>query len=453
LDGPDRKNAQQDSIIINPQLLVYNSEVNWNISNSNSMASVLTNIEKQTGALPDDDPSLFGTATPMEEEPEEEKFVVKKDGSREPVDFRQIIEKIERLSQGLPHVEKNHHEISQQVIANFTSGCTTYDLDIQAMKAAMNHPTHHQGYKTLACRIFVDDLHRRTPKKFSLAMKELFEWGTLSDEYYAFVKENAEELDKIVVDALDNDFNFMSLCTWAHSYLLKVGGRVVERPQYAFLREAIGVTYPMLRTNEDPSKKRKVQDPVPTTKMTPEILARIRRRYYQLAVAKEYVLASPTKFNIGTKCNQLSSCFLSQIKGDSVDGIYDTLKDDAKISQSGGGIGNHVSNIRAAGSRIVTTNGKSNGLVPMLKVRTAIPETSLIFPPKGLQRHGPLHGSMLHAWDDHLHGEWSKGNRTHCPRKPCFDCRWFLSGCRTNSTTRRREASHFYSTQACYRPC
>lgn len=275
----------------------------------------------QLGSLPDDDTTLFDT--PPIREVEEEQFVINKDGQREKVNFRKIIEKIERLCEGLEHVNTN--EIIKHVIANFSNGCTTSDLDFQAMKAAMNHPSHHQNYRVLACRLFVDDLHRTTPNKFSLAMKQLHDWGTLADDFYGFVEENSTELDKLIVDSLDLENNFMSLCTWAQIYLLRVDGKIVERPQYAMLREAIGISFP--RRHADgcicfkckPSKKRKSSGdgPVPIytfTKMTPEVLRKIKKRYYSLAVTRDYVLASPTKFNIGTKCGQLCSCFLAQVK-------------------------------------------------------------------------------------------------------------------------------------------
>lgn len=282
--------------------------------------STQKDIVYQVGGLPEDD---FDDNDSVLEDPGERQFVINKDGQKEDTDFRKIIDKVERLAEGIPHVIPN--EITKEVISNYSNGCTTSDLDFLAMKAAINYPTHHQGYKILAGRLFVDDLHRRTPKTFSLATKALFEWGTLSREYHDFVEENANELDSIVVNSLDRDFGFFSLCTWAQLYLLKAKGQTIERPQYAYMREAVGMCAPRRHSIECqcfkcvPSRKRKKpgDGPVPIFthgQMTREVLAKIKKTYYELAISKRYVMASPTKFNIGTVCGQLSSCFTSQIK-------------------------------------------------------------------------------------------------------------------------------------------
>lgn len=324
-------------------------------------------------------------------------YVINGKGQKEPIDDGKICDNIKLNSEGLDVVP--HHIVQALLGPNFKPGCSTSDLRMQSVIEAYNFPSENQDYKILACRLFLNNLRKITPPTFSIAMKELQEYGVLNDEFAGFVRKYAKELDPIIDETKDSKFDMLGLSTFSKTYMLKKGQDPIERPQYMFLRLAVGLSYGRRHTSvcrcekcevhEHPynsrvkdckgcleraldklEKGRAFEEVTEFTDLTPEILENIKRRYNRFSDF-DYIHASPSLFNIGTKCQQLSSCFLSKVKEDSINGIYLTNWDNAKMSQSGGGIGNHVSGVRANKSRIVTTNGHSNGLVPMLKTYEA----------------------------------------------------------------------------------
>lgn len=273
-------------------------------------------------------------------------FVVKRNGTREPVQFDQILERLVSLSNGLEHV--NPTLIAKLTIDRLVDGISTRKLDRLSATACVNHITSHYQYDTFAARIMLSDLYKHTPTSFSLYVAEMRE--VFTEEFNEFVSKNSLELDRIcnAEDPRLQDITYFGLMTLMKSYLLKSGGEITERPQYLYLRVAIAVNV----------EKGAVD------------LGRVKETY-ELLMDRRYIHASPTLFNAGLRNGNLSSCFLLTIKGDSIEGIYDTLADVAKISQSCGGIGLSVSKIRANGSSIRGTMGVSNGIVPMLKVYDA----------------------------------------------------------------------------------
>ena len=210
--------------------------------------------------------------------------------------------------------------------------------------------TTHPDYAKLAARIAVSNLHKNTKKSFSETMDDLYFYVNprtgkkaplLDDEVYKIIKDNAEKLDSTIIYNRDFGYDFFGFKTLERSYLLKLNGQIVERPQHMLMRVSIGIH----KTDLDAAIET-----------------------YELMSKRYFTHATPTLFNAGTPKPQMSSCFLLQMQDDSIDGIYDTLKQTAKISQSAGGVGLSIHNIRATGSYIRGTNGTSNGIVPMLKV-------------------------------------------------------------------------------------
>jgi ribonucleoside-diphosphate reductase alpha chain len=222
-------------------------------------------------------------------------------------------------------------------------------LDILAAETAASLVTTHSDYAKLAGRLAVSNLHKTTPKKFSQAIKELYsfiepktgkETTLISDEVFQFVQQNREALDGAIRQERDLDFDYFGFKTLERSYLLKVGKRIVERPQYMYMRVAVGICNGNLE---------------------------MALRIYDDLSQHFYTHATPTLFNAGTRRPQMSSCFLIGNKGDDIDGLFDTIKDVAKISKWAGGIGLHVHNVRGKGSYIKGTGGESDGLLPMMK--------------------------------------------------------------------------------------
>ncbi len=271
--------------------------------------------------------------------------VVKRDGRHEDVRLEKITKRVENLSGGLT-VEPLL--VAKKVIDGIFDGVTTHQLDELAERTAANLVTTHPDYDFLAARLAASILHKETVKTFSEAMEKLASRKdskgrvaqAVSDELLAVVRANRELIDATVVDARDLDFDYLGICTLKKSYLMRTEGRIVERPQYLWMRAALGIH------GAD--------------------LARAFETYHLMST-KRFTHATPTLFNSGTPKPQMSSCFLVHMHDDSIDGIYKTLSDCAKISQMAGGIGIHVHNIRAAGSPIAGTGGTSNGLVPMLR--------------------------------------------------------------------------------------
>jgi len=276
-------------------------------------------------------------------------YVIKRTGKHESVKFDKITARIEKLSYSLSPLV-NVIDVAKKVIEGIYDGVTTTELDNLAAETAASLTTKHPDYALLASRIAVSNLHKNTVKSFSETMRKLYNYtdavngrrmALLADDVMEVIEANAELLDSSIIYDRDFGFDYFGFKTIEKSYLLRVNGEVVERPQHMYMRVAIGI------------HKNDVESAIKT---------------YNLMSERWFTHATPTLFNAGTPKPQMSSCFLLAMKDDSIDGIYDTLKQTAKISQSAGGIGLSVHNVRATGSYIGGTNGTSNGLVPMLRV-------------------------------------------------------------------------------------
>ncbi|HWZ22823.1 MAG TPA: ribonucleoside-diphosphate reductase subunit alpha, partial [Cytophagaceae bacterium] len=258
--------------------------------------------------------------------------------------------RIERLCYGLDLNYVNPINVARKVIDGIHDGVTTVQLDMLAAEQAASMTTTHPDYAILAARIAISNLHKETSKSFSNTMKRLYTYvdpktgenaSLISKEVYESVRKHAAQLDSSIIYERDYNYDYFGFKTLEKSYLLKLDGKIVERPQHMLMRVAIGIHYN-------------------------DIDAAVET--YTLMSEKWFTHATPTLFNAGTPKPQLSSCFLLTMKDDSIDGIYDTLKQCAKISQSAGGIGLSIHNVRATGSYIKGTNGTSNGIIPMLRV-------------------------------------------------------------------------------------
>ena len=276
-------------------------------------------------------------------------LVIKRDGRKETVKFDKITARIEKLSYGLNSDFVKTIEIAKKVIDGLYDGVSTQELDELAAETAATLTTKHPDFATLAARIAVSNLHKTTSKSFSSTMKRLYTYvnpktgenaSLLSKEVYGIINKNAALLDSSIIYDRDFSYDYFGFKTLEKSYLLKLDGKVVERPQHMLMRVAVGIH----------------MDDIDSVLET-----------YKLLSEKWFTHATPTLFNAGTPKPQLSSCFLLTMKEDSIDGIYDTLKQCAKISQSAGGIGLSIHNVRATGSYIKGTNGVSNGIIPMLR--------------------------------------------------------------------------------------
>ena len=276
-------------------------------------------------------------------------LVIKRDQRKESVKFDKITARIEKLSYGLNTKYVKTIEIAKKVIDGIYDGVSTQELDELAAETAATLTTKHPDYAVLAARISISNLHKTTSKSFSNTMKRLYTYinpktgknaSLLSKEIYGIINKNAAILDSSIIYDRDFSYDYFGFKTLEKSYLLKLKGLVVERPQHMLMRVAIGI------------HKENVDAAIET---------------YNLLSEKWFTHATPTLFNAGTPKPQLSSCFLLTMKDDSIEGIYDTLKQCAKISQSAGGIGLSIHNVRATGSYINGTNGISNGIIPMLR--------------------------------------------------------------------------------------
>lgn len=276
-------------------------------------------------------------------------FVVKRDGRKESVQFDKITARIKKLCYGLnPIVDPV--TVAIKVIEGVYDGVTTSDLDNLAAEVAATNTVKHPDYALLASRIAVSNLHKNTKKSFTATMADLYQYvdprtgdraTLLADDVYEIIVKNSELLDSTLIYDRDFRFDFFGFKTLERSYLLKLNGKVAERPQHLFMRVAIGI------------HKDDIKSAIET---------------YHLMSEGWFTHATPTLFNAGTPKPQMSSCFLLTMKKDSISGIYETLSQCAKISQSAGGIGLSIHDIRATGSYIKGTNGTSNGIVPMLRV-------------------------------------------------------------------------------------
>merc|ERR1719365_199240 len=277
-------------------------------------------------------------------------FVLKRDGRQETVHFDKITSRIDKLCYGLEQDYIDTTSITMKVISGLYPGVTTVELDNLAAEIAATMTTKHPDYAILAARIAVANLHKETQKKFSDVISTLYNMKhaktgkpipMIDEKYYNIVQKHKDKLDAAVLYDRDFQYQYFGFKTLERSYLLKKDGKCVERPQQMLMRVAVGIH------GED-------------------IDAAIET--YDLLSQKLFTHASPTLFNAATPRPQLSSCFLLTMASDSIEGIYDTLKQCALISKSAGGIGLNIHCIRSSGSYIAGTNGNSNGLVPMLRV-------------------------------------------------------------------------------------
>jgi ribonucleoside-diphosphate reductase alpha chain len=276
-------------------------------------------------------------------------YVVKRNGHKEPVMFDKITARVRKLCYGLnPLVVPT--KVAMRVIEGLYDGVTTSELDNLAAEVAATMTTTHPDFAHLAARISVSNLHKNTKKSFSEVMTDLYEYVNprtgkkaplLAEDVFKVIMENKDMLDSRIIYSRDFNYDYFGFKTLERSYLLKLNGEVAERPQHMLMRVAVGIHVDDLESALET---------------------------YELMSKMMFTHATPTLFNAGTPKPQMSSCFLLTMKDDSIDGIYDTLKQTAKISQSAGGIGLSIHNVRATGSYIAGTNGTSNGIVPMLKV-------------------------------------------------------------------------------------
>lgn len=276
--------------------------------------------------------------------------VIKRSGKKEHVSFDKITARVKKLCYGLNSDFIDPIEIAKKVIQGLYDGVTTVELDNLAAETAASMATIHPDYAQLAARIAVSNLHKETKKSFSQTMEALYKYvdpesgekaGLISDDTIAIIRKNRDQLDSAIIYDRDYAFDYFGFKTLERSYLLRMNGRAVERPQHLLMRAAVGIH------GDD------IESAIET---------------YNLMSEKWFIHATPTLFNAGTPKPQLSSCFLLSVTEDSIPGIFETLSRCAKISQSAGGIGLSIHNVRAQGSYIKGTGGTSNGIIPMLKV-------------------------------------------------------------------------------------
>ncbi len=276
-------------------------------------------------------------------------FVIKRNGKQESIKFDKVTARIEKLSYSLSPMV-NVIDVAKKTIEGIYAGVPTTELDNLAAETAASLTITHPDYAILASRIAVSNLHKNTVKSFSDTMRRLYNYidaatgkklPLIADDVMQIIEEHAELLDSTIIYDRDFGFDYFGFKTLEKSYLLKVDGKIAERPQHLYMRVAIGI------------HKEDIESAIAT---------------YHLMSERWMTHATPTLFNAGSPKPQMSSCFLLTMKEDSIDGIYDTLKQTAKISQSAGGIGLAIHNVRATGSYIGGTNGTSNGIIPMLRV-------------------------------------------------------------------------------------
>src|SRR5690606_5171727 len=262
-------------------------------------------------------------------------FVIKRSGVQEQICFDKVYNRISKLSTNL---DVDIIKVTKKVIGGLYPGVHTTELDILASEIAAQLITENPDYGILASRIYVSSLHKETPPKFSKYIEECID--EFNETFITNVNLNKDVLDSMIIDDNDYQFSYFALKTLEKSYLVRKEGKVIERPQYMLMRVSIALH----GTN----------------------IEKIRETY-TLMSNKYFIHATPTMFNAGKKHQQLSSCFITQIYDDSIDGIFTTIKNCALMSKSSGGIGLSVSNVRASGSSI-TGGGVSSGLVPMIRV-------------------------------------------------------------------------------------
>jgi len=276
-------------------------------------------------------------------------YVIKRDGRKEPIKFDKITARIIKMCYGLDPLV-SPESVAMKVIEGIYDGVTTTDLDDLAAEVSAAKTIDHPDYALLASRIAISNLHKETKKTFSEVMEDMYSYkdpktgenaSLLATDVYNIIMENRDILDSSIIYDRDFKYDYFGFKTLTRSYLMKLNGEIVERPQQMLMRVSVGI------------HKNDIQSAIKT---------------YNMMSEGWFTHATPTLFNAGTPKPQMSSCFLLTMKEDSIAGIYDTLKNCAQISQSAGGIGLSIHDVRAKGSYIKGTNGESNGIVPMLRV-------------------------------------------------------------------------------------
>jgi ribonucleotide reductase alpha subunit len=288
--------------------------------------------------------------------------VTKRDGNLEEMSFDKILNRIKKLGQEVG-IHINYSSLAMKVIDQLYDKIETAKIDELAAEQCASLSTQHPDYGVLASRIVISNHQKNTESSFSNIMKSLYEFtdihGThkplIAEYIWKFIEQNAEELDDVIDHSRDYLIDFFGFKTLERAYLFRLNNKLVERVQHMWLRVSIGIH---VNPNGGSSSN--------STKNEGHL--RLIKETYDLMSQKYFTHATPTLFNAGTQRPQLSSCYLIAMEDDSLDGIYNTLKDCALISKWAGGIGLHIHNIRAKGTHIHGTNGTSNGIVPMLRV-------------------------------------------------------------------------------------
>ena len=265
--------------------------------------------------------------------------VTKRSGENVTMKFDKVTARISNLTHGLSE-NVSPDKIAQQVVSSMYDGILTQEIDTLAAEVAIGMITTDPDYEILATRIVASNIQKNAPKKYSEAMKILLQANIITENVFSI----AEKLDDKIVSERDNEFGYFGLKTLEKAYLTRVDNKIIETPQYMYMRVSSGIH------GDD--------------------IEKILETYEHMSQGF-FIHATPTLFNSGTLRPQMSSCFLISSKGDSIDGIYDTVKECAQISKWAGGIGVHVSDVRAKNSHIKGTNGSSSGIIPMLRVYNA----------------------------------------------------------------------------------
>ena len=279
---------------------------------------------------------------------DDEMYVTKRDGKEEIVSFDKILTRIKRLGQEA-NIKINYTTLVMKVIDQLYSGISTRKIDELSAEQCASMSSIHPDYNILAGRITVSNHLKNTDDSFMSVVTKLYNYKDkhnkssplVTKELYETVKNNEKEIEEIIDYQRDYLIEYFGFKTLERAYLMRLNNVVIERPQHMWMRVSLGI-----HGND---------------------LVRVRETYDMMS-QKNFTHATPTLFNAGTPHPQLSSCYLISMENDSIEGIYNTLKDCALISKWAGGIGLHIHNVRAAGSHIRGTNGSSNGIVPMLKV-------------------------------------------------------------------------------------
>lgn len=275
--------------------------------------------------------------------------VKKRNGQLEDVNFNKIASRIRKLTNNLSGVSPD--EVAQKVMSSLYDGISSEEIDTLSAEIAAGMLSTEPDYEKLAARITASNIQKNASPTFMEAMSAMNGKMILDQTLFNGMCNVDADLEKMIKKNRDNDINFFGLKTLEKAYLTKVDGLIVETPQYMFLRVSCGIHY---------------------NKETGEIpLDEVQNTYNHMSLGY-FVHATPTLFNSGTPRPQMSSCFLEALNEDSIDGIFDTMKKTARISKWSGGVGVHVHNVRASGSRIQGTNGKSDGIIPMLRVFNGI---------------------------------------------------------------------------------